>query len=235
MGYCRVSFVALLAFGLTACSERPHIRYQRLSDTELLEQSPIILVGRIDKRETFSDERVRQGDENGQPLYWFHVNIRANVENILRGNVSDPVVEYTYGIPVGSKTGEWNNPIEGSRYIHFLRREGSGLRAVVDFWKSTIHLTTGLHRSVPGGERLAKTIAYLLLVPGDEFIPEQFNPLEGYVHASGLIGDPSAFELVTKLVQHDDKLVRAGACQLLADGGVAPMPSGCASSGLAGR
>ena len=121
MGYCRVSFVvALLAFSFTACSERPHIRYQRLSDTELLEQPPIILAGRIDKREIFWDERVWQGDENGQPLYWFHVNIRVNVENILRGNVSEPVVEYTYWIPVGSKTGEWNNPIEGAATFTFF-------------------------------------------------------------------------------------------------------------------
>lgn len=205
-------------FLFSGCSRGPQIVYRRLGDKELVDQSPIIVVGRVEKMETFGKERIRQGSENGLPLFWYRVNVKVDVENILRGDPGASPVNYTYWLPVGSKVGQWNSLWDGARYVHFLRRDHNQLRSVVDFWPSAIRVTTGRHRSLSQTEGLPQTIAQLLLTPGDDFVIDRFNLAHGLTHASHLI-DTSGFRpLVENLARNGDAAVRDEALQALRDG-----------------
>jgi hypothetical protein len=213
------SFRALIgATVLTlACGDNPHIEYKRLLDSELVQQAPIIVIGRISKREIFWRERVRHGRENGEALYWYHVTVRVAVENVLRGDVEGSPIEYTYWIPVGAKVGQWNHPLDGIRYFHFLRREGTQLRSIVDFWPSTIHVSSGRHRWVNESEPLPARIAHLLLIPGDDnFVPERYNLVEAYDYASRL-AQREALVTLQELADSRDDPVRQRACEVLAN------------------
>lgn len=205
----------LPAVFLCSCSRAPHIVYRHLTDRELVEQSPIIVVGRIEKKEMVWKKLVRQGSENGHPLFWFPVNVRIDVENVVRGDLGPSLVEYTYWLPSGPAVGEWNSPMEGGRYVHFLRREGNQLRSVVDFWPSTIHVTTGRHRSLNATHGPAQAIAELLLSPGEDFTIDRFNPSNGATHAMRLIGKAATFPLVEALAGNSDPRIRAEACEEL--------------------
>lgn len=135
---------SLLALSLSSgCACGPRVLFKHLADNELVAQSPIIVVGRVESQEIFWNERRRQGSVNELPLFWYHVDVRVAVENVLRGDLIESPVAYTYWLPATAKTGEWNSLLQGARYVHFLRRDGSGLRAVVDFYRSTIRVTTG--------------------------------------------------------------------------------------------
>jgi hypothetical protein len=219
--------IGLVLLGLSfldGCSRGPDIQYRHLSDSELVQQSPIVVVGPVNRQEMFSNERKRYGVENGRPLSWHPVNVRITVESVLRGELSSPTVEYTYWIPDGPKVGEWNHPADGLRYVHFLRRAGGRLRAVVDFWPSSIQLTTGRHRPTPETNGVAQTIAQWLLMPGDEFALDRFNPDVGYAHAWALAGRPAANVLIEKLALNSDPQIRKAACEILADSGVRSIP-----------
>ena len=127
---------------------------------------------------------------------WFHVQVHIEIENVLKSGVSASSLDYSYGIPTGAKAGEWNNPSEGGRYIHFLRRHGRQFRSVVDFWPSTWRVTSGRHRAVPPGSGLAEQIARLLFTPGYGFQSRSFDLPSAYGHARGLVGWPATLALV---------------------------------------
>ncbi len=205
----------LTLFLFCSCSRAPHIVYRHLTDKELVEQSPIIVVGRIEKKETIWEERVQHGSENGVPLFWFHVNVTVATENVLRGGLKASRLEYSYWLPAAGAIGEWNSPLEGGRYVHFLRRDGNQLRSVVDFYLSTIPVTTGRHRSFSQTEGLPQTIARLLLSPGDDFAVEHFKIRSGVSHAWALIGPTATVPLVEALGGNGNPKVRALACEEL--------------------
>jgi hypothetical protein len=208
-------------FLFSACSRAPHMVYRHLTNEELAEQSPIIVIGRIENQETFWNERIRQGSENGLPLFWYHVNVKVAVENVLRGDPGATPVTYTYWLPVGAKVGEWNSLRDGARYVHFLRRDDDQLRSVVDFWPSAIRVTTGRHPLLSQAEGLPQTIAQLLLSPGDDFVVDSFDISLGVKHAWGLIGHSAALSLVENLSRNSNASVRAQACEELRAAGVA--------------
>jgi hypothetical protein len=207
--------VAAFLPAIFLCSCAPHIVYQHLTDKELVEQSPIIVVGRIEKKEMFWKKLVRQGSESGHPLFWFPVKVRVDVENVVRGDLRARLVEYTYWLPRGSTVGEWNSLQEGGRYVHFLRREGSQLRSVVDFWLSAIRVTTGRHRLLNATHGLPQTIAELLLSPGEDFSVDRFQLSNGAVHATRLIGGAATCPLLEALAGNSDARIRAEACEEL--------------------
>jgi hypothetical protein len=207
-------------FVFTACSRAPRIVFEHLTDKELVQQSPIIVIGRIEKLETFLNDRTRHGSANGHPLDWYRVDATINVENVLRGDPGGSSVKYTYWLPGAPNSGEWNSLGDGARYIHFLRRDRKQLRSVVDFWPSAIRVTSGRHQSLNQAQGLPQTIAQLLLSPGDDFVTERFDISLGFQHARALIGDPAALSLVEKLTRDSDARIRAEACEQLrgADG-----------------
>ena len=200
--------LAFLMFG--GCSHGPRVAYGHLTYSELIEQSPIVVVGLVEHKETYWKERKRQGSENGLPIFWYHVEVRIEVENMLRGDLSASPVDYTYWVPAGAKSGEWNSPREGARYVHFLRREGAELRSVVDFWPSSIRVTTGRHGTLDQAGGLPQAIARLLLQPGEDFDAERFDIIQALGHASLLVGEPAALALV----QRSDPRIRTQACEV---------------------
>jgi hypothetical protein len=110
--------LAFLMFG--GCSHGPRVAYGHLTYSELIEQSPIVVVGLVEHKETYWKERKRQGSENGLPIFWYHVEVRIEVENMLRGDLSASPVDYTYWVPAGAKAGEWNSPPGGGSLRPFL-------------------------------------------------------------------------------------------------------------------
>lgn len=218
----KYSYVALLllAGSLTvACKVEPGIEYRHLPDEELVQQSPVIVLGTVDRLAPFWHERVPHGSENGEPLHWFHVEVQVRIENVLKGEVSEPSLNYAYWLPVGAKVGQWNSPGEGGRYIHFLRRRGRQFRSVVDFWPSSFRVTTGRHRGVPPGNGLPQQIAQLLLIPRDGFASDHFDLPSAYVHGRGLIGWSPTLALVQPFANSSDPGIRKTACDVLNNGG----------------
>ena len=158
------------------------------------------------------NELVARGQENGQTLQWYPVRVRTSVENVIRGDVNTSTVEYSYWLSVGTKVGEWNHALEGSRYIYFLRRDREGLRSVVDFWPSAIRVTTGRHTSLPKDAALSEAIARILLLPGEFFDPREYNLSDGISKSTQLIGEGASLKLVKTLVENDNPDVRKAAC-----------------------
>jgi len=108
------------------CSHGPRVAYGHLTYSELIEQSPIVVVGLVEHKETYWKERKRQGSENGLPIFWYHVEVRIEVENMLRGDLSASPVDYTYWVRPVQRLESGTAP-GGARYVHFLRREGAEL------------------------------------------------------------------------------------------------------------
>jgi len=205
--------IALTVVGGSSCG--PHVVYQHLTDSELLQQSPIIVVGRIEKLEKFWKEQKHQGTWQGRPLYWFHVNVRIAVENTLRGDVKAPSLEYTYWLPQLPTVGEWNSLMDGARYVHFLRRDGTHLRALVDFWPSAIRVTTGRHSALTQTGGLPQTIAQLLFQPGEDFDAARFNILLASRDSFRLVGESGTTALLEELARNSNSQIRAEACEEL--------------------
>ena len=219
MTHPRVALLFFVTAVMGGCRIGPGIEYRHLTDAELVQQSPIIVLGTLDRLETFWEERVRYGSENGSPMDWFHVQVHVQIESVLKGDVSTSALDYSYWIPVGPKVGEWNNPREGGRYIHFLRRHGRRFRSVVDFWPSTLRVTTGRHWALPQDNRLPEQIAHLLLIPGDGFLADHFDLTSAYVHARGLVGLSATLAMVQPFAKDPNPYVRKAACDMLRDGG----------------
>ena len=209
----RKLFLGVFAFAVCSCG--PRIVDRHLTDSELVEQTPIIVVGRIEKLDWSSNERRRHGSETGpgvsRPLYWHPIHVRMTLENVFRGNLKGPSVEYVYWLPLSGMAGEWNSLLEGARYVHFLRRDGPQLRAVVDFWPSTIRVTTGRHQSMPQTGGLQERIARMLLDPGDDFEITRFQINRALVDCQRLVGWPAALALA----KTGNPIIRLQACELL--------------------
>lgn len=215
---------------LPGCS--PRIRDYHLEDRELVEQAPIIVVGRVERREMFMKESRRHGTqdtvEGGRvPLYWFHVRVVTTMENVLRGDVAGPAIEYIYWLPAAPVVGHWNSLIEGARYVHFLRRDGNQLRALVDFWPSAIRVTSGRHYSVPQGSGVPNAIARLLLEPGQDFVAHRFDISEGAGYSIELAGLKPTLVMVEALAHNPDTDIRAEACEVLRAYGDADVDRRC--------
>jgi hypothetical protein len=214
MGRFRVLQLLPGLFVIASCSRGPRILDRHLTDNELVEQAPIIVVGRIEKLEWLLNERQRHGAESGpdvsrRPLYWHRVNVRMTVENVLRGDLMGSSVEYVYWLPLSAKVGEWNSLMERARYVHFLRREGPQLRAFVDFWPSAIRVTTGRHQSIPQAGGLQQRIARMLLEPGEDFDVTRFNIVYALRDGGRLVGWSAALALA----RTGDPRIRLQACE----------------------
>jgi hypothetical protein len=208
--------LAMVLCSLSGCSRGLGIVDRRLTDMELVRQSPIIVVGRIQKVHVFWEERKRFGSYDGGPLYWFHVSVWITVESVLKGDLRSGPAEYVFWRPSAPVAGEWNTLSEGaagSRRVHFLRRHGDQLRAVVDLYRSWIRVTTGRHLAVNQAADLSHTIAGLLLEPGEDFDIQHFDLSSAFADASQLIGEPEAVELATA----GDPRIKKQACEMLWD------------------
>ena len=200
---------------VVGCSRGSRIIDRHLKDTELVEEARIIAVGRVEKVEWLLNERQRHGLEFGlpgtRPLYWYRVNVHMTVENVLRGDLKGSSADYIYWLPFSGKVGEWNSLMEGARYVHFLRRDGHQLRAVVDFWPSAIRVTTGRHRSIPQTGELRRTIARILFEPGEDFDIARFQIIRALQDGERLVGYPAALSLA----RTSDPRIRMEACEEL--------------------
>jgi hypothetical protein len=219
LGLSQIVLAVILSSG---CSRSPHIVYRHLTDSELVEESPIIVVGRIDHLDTAWKERRLDGRENGMPLFWYHVTARITVENVLRGDLSTSPIEYIYWLPAAAKVGRWNALWEGARYVHFLRRDGARLRSVVDFWPSAIRVTSGRHRFLRQTGGLRQTIARLMLDPGEDIDVARFNLVHAVGHAEALAGLPATVSLLEALIENSDVRIRTQACEMLRDTAFSP-------------
>jgi hypothetical protein len=206
-----VTFLSALAVAsLGGCSRGRDIDFRHLTDAELVRQSPVILVGKVQKLQWFTHERVRHGEENGIALYWFPIDVGVSVENVLRGGVNTSSVTYTYWIGDRGTSGEWNSLMEGARYVHFLRRVHGEFRALVDFWPSAIRVTTGHHATISNNPDMRERIARLVLEPGDDFDPQRFNGPRALRDGERLVGLQAAVELAKK-----SDLIRPQVCEYL--------------------
>ncbi len=202
-----------------SCSRGPLISDRNLSDKELIEQSQIVAVGTVEEIKWDLSNRHRHCVESAfdgnrfrdRPLYWFPVNVHITVENILRGDLKGSSADYTYWLPSGPVAGEWNSLMEGARYVHFLRRDGVGLRAVTDFWPSAIRVTTGRHLLASQSGNLKETITRLLWQPGVDFDITRFEVWLALRDGVRLNGWPSTLSLA----RDGDPRIRLQACDFL--------------------
>jgi hypothetical protein len=218
----------LIATFSWSCSRRPQIRNEYLTDPQLAQQSPVIVVGRIEKLERLWHDTQRHGYLEGpadrQPLYWFRVNVDVGAENVLRGDLAAQPIEYNYWLPENAMTGEWNSLIEGARYVHFLRRDGNRLRAVVDMWPAAILVTSGRHASVKATGTMPDRIAWLLFEPGERFDLRYFQLDRAALVASRLVGDSAMLALLEKAAASSDAEIRLEACEELRAYDRQPLP-----------
>jgi hypothetical protein len=101
------------------------------------------------------------------------VKVAADSEAVLKGDVSANTVEFFYYTSLGPVMGDWNDLRVGDRCVFFLTQLDGVLRAVRDFWRSSIEVGTG-RPTLPMAGNVKERIAALLLTPGDGLEPKHF-------------------------------------------------------------
>jgi hypothetical protein len=133
----------------------------------------------------------------------------------MSGQTADFYFYMAYG---GGLTGDWNLLQSHHRYVFFLMWDRGVLRAVRDFWRTSVEATSGRHRDLPlsSDKPLEERIAVLLLTPGVDLNPTRFSC--GLLRASGFsrrLGQWRTVKLLKELLTNPNRAVRIGACEEL--------------------
>jgi hypothetical protein len=111
--------------------------------------------------------------------------------------------------------GDWNSLHVGDRCVFFLIREDGRLRAVRDFWRSSIEVGTGRPTStMPGNDvEIEERIAILLLTPGYGLEPRRLARVifRAVPFADEWIGECRTTALLQNLLKFPGRVVQDAA------------------------
>ena len=179
LALCVVVASVTLATVSNAGPQPPPFRWHHdMSFTDMASVADTIIVG-VALSVTGVGPEVSGSDDNGNTGKWQLVRVRTTIENVLKEgipkeSISDSRVDFYFYLWNGSKMGAWNSVDVGARYVWFLVKDGGRLRAVRDYWRSSIALTSGRHRTLPQSGSVLRQLAILLLSPGDGMDTQQF-------------------------------------------------------------
>jgi hypothetical protein len=209
------------AVSVTSCRTKPEVSVRAtsaLSYRELIDKSPIIVVGKVAAVKVVGSE-VRTTDEHRYPLRLQRVTIQA--ENVLKGEVrSGEMVFYRYGwSPDEPMVGPWGILVPGQRNVFFLDRGDGALRSTVDLYPSHIEVRSGEHAGYTprATQTLGESIAELLLTPAADAGPEAFSQALQIASAVSieLIGYDGTLRLMKPLLASDEPLLKRRACSVM--------------------
>ncbi len=187
-----------------------------LSDSEMVAASQVIVVGRV-RALNLVGSKIGAADDQGYRGPWQLVKIEADNDAVLKGDISAKTLEFFYYASLGPVMGDWNDLQIGDRCVFFLIREDGRLRAVRDFWRSSIEVGTGRPTSPMAGSvkagRVKERIATLLLTPGDGLEPKRLA--RGIFRAVPLadewIGECPTTKLLQNLLKFPSSVVQDAA------------------------
>lgn len=219
-----IAVFAAKADGVQALSAVPAFEWHHeLTYTEMVNTAPLIIIGEV-RGLVFVGPPVESTDDQGNRHGWQLVKASVSVENVLKGRASD-AIEFFFYISLAGFSGDWNSLDVGGRFVFFLKEVDGRLRAVRDHWRSSIEVGSGRHLRIPSAETTQEQIAVLLLSPGQDLIPKQFErvlqrsvPLAidwtGYCKAigllRGLLTNPSL--IVRRAAQEQLAVLRVEGC-----------------------
>jgi hypothetical protein len=175
-----------------------------MSMQERISNADAIVVGRATSVDAFAPDRAHP--EAGL------TEVTLAVENVLRGDAPDHELRFYFYRIVGSFNGPTPNFLKvGDRAIFFLRREQGILRSVHDFWESHTKVYSGRHDAVFPDKEVQKTIAEIVITPGQNFDRgEYLRALQSVEH----LGVPArhSVPLLEKLAYDPDPEMAKYAC-----------------------
>jgi len=217
----RAMLVVSLTLALSGCLEsaqRPAFFWRSdLSYGSMVETSPVIVVGQVISI-GFVGERINATDDKGYKSTWQMVKVGATVENVLRGAVTGQTVDFYFYTSLGPISGDTNSLNVGDRCVFFLFSHDGILRAIRDFWRSSIEIGSGKHSTIPDHEdKMQARIATLLMKPGEDLVPKRFvrYMARSVSLAEELGGQCETIRLVQDLVRYpESEISRAAAAEL---------------------
>ena len=169
---------SLIGLCLAGCrGRRPHepfIWHFGLSNTDMVNMASTIVVGVVNSV-WFAGPPVTASDDRGNHSEWQLVEVSAAVENVLKGKAGHSV-DFFYYTTLGPISGDTNSLRMGDRCVFFLLSRNGRLRAVRDYWRSSIEVGTGRHAVLPADSaNVQQRIATLLLTAGTGLEPQRFE------------------------------------------------------------
>ena len=177
----------------------------------MLGEAQIVIVAMVERQEFAGPLFARPGER--LPL-WRMIKIIARPENVLWGKWSGSRLEFYLYMWGG---GDWNVVEPGHRYVFFLMRERGALRAVRDYWRSSLEISSGFHDELPRRRLVSEEIAELLLTPGEKMHSRYFSfrlP-EAQAAAAAWTGRWRTAKLLRALMHNKYRVVRIAACEQL--------------------
>ena len=209
----RVVAVTALAILLLGCQKTPELIPRLILQGEDVGEgfwlgAPLILVVRITQADQVGPRKpiVPHG-----PQVLQLVRFRAEVENVLEGELRERLISFYFVVKVNQATTYYLDP--GKRYVVSLRREGGILRSWADATQLRIWIHSGRHQEggLPRGLKIRDTIEYVLLTPGEECDLRDFaENLDWWPFVDA---DPGYIHHRLNLLEaHPDRAIRDAAC-----------------------
>jgi hypothetical protein len=180
-----------------------------LGDSDMVDISQLIVVGEVESL-GFVGSDVIGTDDQGNTGPWRLQKVRVRVEGVIKGVHRNPKLEFLFYVWLGGTSGDWNSLREHHRYVFFLTKEKGTIRAVRDYWRSSIEVGSGYH-SIPASARTPKErIALLLLTPGQDMQASGFRRTLSRAVSLGVewLGECRTLRLLSSLRVNGNSVVR---------------------------
>src|SRR5690348_12303910 len=212
-------FAALVAVALCQASPPRFLWHYGLSYSDMISMSQVIVVAQVQSID-FVGPVIRATDDHDYSSDWQLVRVKAASENVLKGQISQNQLEFFYYTSLGPASGNWNALRVGDRCVFFFVLEQGILRAVRDFWRSSIEVGSGRHGTPASTEPAAvnEQVVRLLLTPGSDLQPTRFSRLlpQDVAIADELVGPCKTTAVLRALLDHANNEVRSAAAGQLA-------------------
>lgn len=194
--------IATVGPALGQASARAFLWHSDFSYSDLVSASQVVVVGRV-RSVSPVGPHIDAPDDQGYRGPWQLVKVAADSETVVKGDVFANALEFFYYTSLGAVMGDWNNLRVGERCVFFLTRVNGVLRAVRDFWRSSIDVGTGRPTVLSAGS-VKERIATLLLTPGDGLDPRRFAAtiVRAVDVADQLLGECRANALLENLLTY---------------------------------
>lgn len=210
----RSAFILCVTLLNSGCTSVPRISEYPKQPYEGVFAAPLVVVGVADSDTRVGAKRPSKNDPN-YPMQLHRVRIQ--VENVLRGELSDSTVWAFYFGFAGGFDGP--RPLgfgrEPSRRIFWLRRDAGVLRMACDGWDDcTMFVESGAHpgyRPEPG-RPLAYALADILLTRGQGEVSDIKFAREVAWGARATIPEDYLLKKYTQMALTEKPPIRAAAC-----------------------
>ena len=217
----RALLAVAVAVSAASCQHSPKLPVRAVSSLsyrELIDRSPIVVVGRVAGVKVVGPE-VRSSDEQKYPLRLQRITIQ--VENVLKGPAqTGEIAFYRYGwSPDQPMTGPWGIVVPGERDVFFLKTGDGVLRTTVDLYPSHIEVLSGRHVDYKPrpGQSIEESIAEILLTPAEDVRPDAFSQGLRTASAIGieLLGQSGTLRIMKPLLESKESVLRQQACSVM--------------------